>query len=226
MASARTDPRPRHRAATASAVPPAVLPLLLLALLATACAHKPQPDEPRDLCAVLEQYPEWYDHARASEERWGTPIPIQMAFVHQESTFRATVRPPRERLLGIIPWRRPTSAYGYAQAQDPVWSEYLEDAARWDAHRTQMQDALDFIGWYNRRSHDRLGIALNDAERLYLAYHEGHGGYERGTYEAKPGLQRIAADVERMAWRYEEQLEDCEADLRCRHWYQFWPFCR
>lgn len=195
-------------------------------LLAAGCAHHPQPQDIDDVCAVFEEYPQWYDYARASEERWGTPIPIQMAFIHQESAFVADARPPRDRLLGIIPWRRPSSAFGYAQAQDPVWSEYQEESAHWDAHRTRMRDALDFVGWYNHRTHERLGIALDDPRRLYLAYHEGHGGYRRGTYRQKPLLQRVARNIERRAERFASQLEACEDELRCARWYQFWPFCR
>ncbi|BAU58241.1 hypothetical protein HH1059_15350 [Halorhodospira halochloris] len=200
--------------------------LVLLLLFAAGCAHKPQPDNIDDICDIFDQYPQWYDYAKRSEERWQTPIEIQMAFVHQESSFVADARPPRPRVLGFIPWFRSSSAFGYAQAQNPVWGEYREDAARRDAHRTQMIDALDFIGWYNHRTHQRLGIAKDDARRLYLAYHEGHGGYQRGSYQQKPFLQRVSRNVERRAREYAEQLEGCEDDFRCWRWYQFWPFCR
>lgn len=199
--------------------------LVVLCLAAAGCAHRPQPDNIGDICAIFEQYPRWYDYAKRSEKKWGTPIAIQMAFVHQESSFLAAVRPPRRRLLGFIPWKRISSAYGYAQAQDPVWGEYLDDAARLDAHRTRMQDALDFIGWYNNLSHERLGIAKDNARHLYLAYHEGHGGYRRRTYQEKPSLQRVARKVERRSAEYSRQLQTCEDELRCWKWYQFWPFC-
>lgn len=200
--------------------------ILLAVVLAGGCAHRPQPKNIDDVCEIFDQYPIWYDYAKRSEERWGTPVNIQMAFVHQESSFIADARPPRRRLLGFIPWFRPSSAYGYAQAQDPVWGEYREDAARWDAHRTQMLDALDFIGWYNERTHERLGIAKDDARNLYLAYHEGHGGYRRKTYQHKPTLQRVSRKVARRANDYNEQLKGCEDELRCWKWYEFWPFCR
>ena len=55
-----------------------------------------------------------------------------------------------------------------------------------------MEDALDFIGWYNHRTRRQLGIPLTDAQRLYLAYHEGQGGYRRGTWRDKPKVQRAA----------------------------------
>ena len=39
-----------------------------------------------------------------------------MSFVYQESSFKADARPEREKILGFIPWFRPSSAVGYSQA--------------------------------------------------------------------------------------------------------------
>ncbi|MGM0450251.1 MAG: lysozyme-like domain containing protein [Pseudomonadota bacterium] len=186
------------------------------------------PDPPSDqsnICEIFREQPQWYDYARASEQSWGTPIATQMAFIYRESSFRSHVRPPRPWLLGIIPWFRSSSAYGYAQAQDPVWGEYEEDAGGLFARRTHMKHATDFIGWYNRRSHERQGIALSNPEHLYLAYHQGPTGYERGSYRSKPRIQRLARQVEQRTWQYASQLKQCESEFRCRHFWQFWPFC-
>lgn len=186
----------------------------------------PSPPKNQDnLCEIFRKNPRWYDYARDSENKWGTPIATQMAFVQRESSFRSHVRPPRNRLFGIIPTSRPSSSYGYAQAQDPVWSEYRQDAGRLTARRTHMKYATDFIGWYNRRSHIQAGISLQNAEHLYLAYHEGQGGYRRGTWRNKPQVQRAAREVSALSTRYAQQLAQCEAEFRCRHFWQIWPFC-
>ena len=87
-----------------------------LALLAAGCSTTP-PDNQGNLCSVFEQYPDWYDYARASESEWGTPVPVQMAFVHRESSYRSHARPPR-KWLWFIPWGRQSSAKGYPQALD------------------------------------------------------------------------------------------------------------
>lgn len=197
-------------------------------LVASGCAMlaPSPPEDQRNICEIFREQPSWYDHARAAEERWGTPIATQLAFIQQESGFRSHVRPPRTRLLGVIPWRRPSSAKGYAQAQDPVWGEYRDDAGGLFARRTHMKHATDFIGWYNARSRRQLGLSLHDPERLYLAYHEGQGGYRRGTYRAKPRVRQAARQVAARADRYQAQLGACEAEFRCRRFYQVWPFCR
>ena len=198
------------------------------ALVASGCAMLTPgpPNDQSNICEIFRDQPQWYDYARASERQWGTPIATQMAFIQQESSFRSHVRPPRERLLGFIPWRRPSSAYGYAQAQDPVWGEYRADAGSLMARRTHMKHATDFIGWYNQRTRRMTGVSLNNPEHLYLAYHEGQGGYSRGSYRSKPQVQQVARRVSDRAARYETQLERCESEFRCRRFYQFGPFCR
>lgn len=204
-----------------------VLAVTILAALAgssTILAPDP-PANQANLCDIFREHPEWYDHAKRSEERWGTPVATQMAFVRQESSFRSHVRPPRTRLFGVLPWSRPSSAYGYAQAQDPAWNEYMEDAGSILAQRTQIRHALDFIGWYNRRTLERVGIPLSHPEHLYLAYHEGRTGFKRGSYRQKPTVQRIAEKVAERTWRYDAQLKQCEAEFQCRRFYEIGPFC-
>ena len=194
-----------------------------LALLTAGCASTP-PRGQGDLCGVFEQRPDWYDYARASERRWGTPISVLMAFVRHESSYRSDARPARE-WFWFIPLGRPSSAQGYAQAQDPVWGEYTEERGSLFRSRSDMEDALDFIGWYNDKTHRQLGIRRDDAYRLYLAYHEGRGGYRRGTWKEKPAVQATASRVSDTATRYRRQLARCESRFRCDAWYQVWPFC-
>lgn len=199
-----------------------VLVALSVALTA-GCASSP-PKRQDNLCAIFDQYPEWYDAAKESHDRWGTPPHILMAFVKQESAFRHDARPPRNWFL-FIPLGRKSSAKGYGQAKDQAWEEYEDEVGGFFKSRSDMEDVLDFIGWYNHKSNKRLGISKWDPKRMYLAYHEGRGGYARGSYRSKPEVVRIASRVDRQARQYGAQLRKCEDRFRCRHWYQFWPFC-
>ncbi len=184
------------------------------------------PANPDDLCDIFREHPVWYDYARESEHRWGTPIATQMAFVYYESSFRSHARPPRTLLWGLIPWTRPTSAFGYAQALDPAWREYLAaNGDGWFTVRTDMEYALDFVGWYNHLTHQQLGINFYNPRQLYLAYHEGRGGYQRRTFDQKPDITALASRVQSRAFRYDNQLKACEQEFQCWRWYQFWPFC-
>ena len=202
----------------------AVAALLLLSGCAT-FAPSP-PEDQTNICEIFREQPSWYDYAQASEEKWGTPIATQMAFIQRESSFRSHVRPDRKYYLGFIPGPRPSSAKGYAQAQDPVWGEYEDQAGSLFARRTHMKHATDFIGWYNARTRAQTGISLNNPEHLYYAYHEGAVGYQRGTYRSKPQVLNAGRQVASLSNRYQAQLNSCQAEFQCRKFYQVWPFCR
>jgi hypothetical protein len=117
--------------------------------------------------------------------------------------------PPHVYRLGIIPMGRMSSAYGYSQALDGTWAEYQRETGRRFARRTDIEDASDFMGWYMTLTAERNGIPLHDARNQYLAYHEGHAGYRRGSYNEKPWLLRVADSVADRAATYEMQLITC-----------------
>ena len=187
-----------------------------LALTAlSACGHAP-PDQVNDACLILEDNRSWWRALQRTEERWGTPPGVQLAILKRESSFNAHARPARNRLLGIIPGRRPSSAYGYAQALDETWDWYRRDTGRRGADRDDFSDAVDFVGWYSAKSRQLSGIQPYQARELYLSYHEGHGGYNRGTYRRHDWLMRAADQVAADATRYENQISRCERRLSRR----------
>lgn len=186
--------------------------LLLPVLLLSACATTP-PTQRDDLCAIFEEKGGWYKDALKAQKKWGSPVHTMMAIINQESGFVADARPPRGKILGFIPGSRPSSAYGYAQAKDEVWESYQKMTGnRWD-DRDDFGDAIMFVGWYNDQSFRRNKIAKDNTRQLYLAYHEGHGGYARKSYASKKGLLAVADKVAAQAWRYKKQLEGCWRDL-------------
>lgn len=172
------------------------------------CATPP-PKNPDNICSIFNQYPDWYVAAKKSQDKWKIPISVMMAIIYQESSFSATAKPPREKLLGIIPWFRPTSAFGYSQALDGSWSWYQNSVNDHSGNRDAFEDAVDFVGWYSDQAHRKAGISKGDAYRLYLAYHEGIGGYTRGTYKSKQWLVNVAKKVEKRAWTYHHQVQGC-----------------
>ena len=184
------------------------LALLAMGLLALAgCATAP-PRDPDNLCSIFNQYPSWYRDARAAQRRWGTPANVLMAFVQRESDYHEKARPARPHFL-FIPLPRRSSAYGYAQAQDPVWREYLRATGHWFKSRKHMGNSLDFIGWYTDLIHRELGISKWDPRHLYIAYHEGIDGYRSGYWRHDRHLLETADYVDRLAREYGAQLRAC-----------------
>lgn len=189
-------------------------------LILQACTASP-PKNTENICETFREKNNWYRHAKKSYQKWGVPIHVQMAIIHQESSFVADAAPPRRKLLGFIPWSRISSAYGYAQALDGTWDDYMKYTRRWSADRDDFADAVDFVGWYNYLSNRRLGLAKSDARQLYLAYHEGHTGYRRRTFLQKPWLLRVAEKVDYRARRYDSQLNSCRNEFESKSWF-FW----
>lgn len=196
---------------------------LVLLLALAGCATSP-PSDVNDICAIFEEKGGWYDDAADARKRWGSPISVMMSIMHQESKFVSKAKPPRKKIFGFIPGPRPSDAYGYSQALKSTWKVYEKSAGRYGADRDEFDDAIDFIGWYNYQSYKRSGIARNDTYRLYLAYHEGQGGYNRGSYRGKPWLQDVARKVERRADVYGRRLTVCEEDLKDRGGFFGWFF--
>ena len=186
------------------------LRVLALVLLVTACGGQRDYAAPRELddaCAILAERPQYQRAFRATQERWGVPVAVQMAIIYQESKFVGNARPPHEYALGIIPMGRQSSAYGYSQALDSTWDDYTRERGR--ARRDDIRDATDFLGWYMTKTHGELGIPLNDTENQYLAYHEGRTGYARRSHLEKGWLLRVAQDLEARAALYDAQLHSC-----------------
>ncbi|MGO4914407.1 transglycosylase SLT domain-containing protein [Pseudogemmobacter sp. W21_MBD1_M6] len=167
---------------------------------------------PRNLdnaCSIVSQRPAYLRAMKKTERRWGVPVHVQMATIYQESKFIGNARTPHQYALGIIPMGRQSSAYGYAQALDATWDEYRRETGRRSAKRDKIDDAADFMGWYMDKTEKRNGISKTDARNQYLAYHEGHTGFARGSYNAKSWLLRVANQTGDRSFIYAQQLRSC-----------------
>ncbi|MBT9247202.1 lytic transglycosylase [Gemmobacter fulvus] len=184
----------------------------ILLLLLASCGGGGRFSAPRNLddaCAILRERPEYYRAMKATERRWGIPIHVQMATIHQESKFIGNAQTPHRFALGIIPMGRQSTAYGYSQALDGTWEEYQQETRRRSARRDRIEDATDFMGWYMDGTEKRLGVPKWNARDQYLAYHEGRTGFANGSYNAKSWLVDVAARVQTRSQTYAAQLSGC-----------------
>ena len=189
--------------------PKIFLYLLLFLIIFSGCATSP-PKNINNACRIFDEKSKWYKASYKSYKKWGVPVHVQLAIMHQESRFVSDAQPPRRTLLWFIPWTRPSDAFGYAQVLDSTWEWYKDKTGNWFADRNDYKDAVDFIGWYGNISYNTLKISKWDAYGQYLAYHEGHGGYKRRTYLKKKWLMRVAEKVKANANRYALQLKQCK----------------
>jgi len=185
---------------------------LVLLMFVASCGGGGDTSAPRNLddaCSIVKQRPKYLSAMKRTERRWGVPVHVQMATIHQESKFVGNARTPLRFALGVIPMGRQSSAYGYSQALDGTWKEYKNETGNRRAKRDDIRDATDFMGWYMDKTEKQIGISKRDARNQYLAYHEGRSGYQRATYNGKPWLLRVADRVQERSLMYELQLKRC-----------------
>lgn len=182
-------------------------------LVLASCGSRPtSTGVPRGLdnaCEILNERPKYARAFKAAERRWGIPVHVQMATIHQESRFKGDARTPFRYTLGVIPMGRQSSAFGYAQALDATWEEYKKATGKHRARRDSINDATDFMGWYMDQTQERVGVPKWDARNQYLAYHEGRTGFSRGTHNGKSWLLAVADKVDSRAQMYNTQLQMC-----------------
>ena len=183
--------------------------LILSIIFITSCSSIPQ--NTSNSCSIFNERYLWYKHAKKTEQKWGTPIYIQLAIIKMESDFDWLAKPPRQKLFKIIPFKRPSSSFGYSQAVKGTWEQYKNETGNKLATRTRFKDSVDFIGWYTDKTESLLKISKKDAFRQYLAYHEGWGGYK--NYKNNQKVIVLAKKVEKQSNKYKAQLQDCQKRL-------------
>ena len=140
-----------------------------------------------------------------------------MSVIKKESSFQAKARPARKRGFLGLPGRRPSTAYGYPQAKDETWQDYIRATKNRGASRSNFSDSVDFVGWYLDNAARTNRISRYSAHNLYIAYHEGLRGYRLGRWRSNSMVVSSAATVQRQANLYESQLQNCKRGAARRY---------
>ena len=179
--------------------------LITIFLIVSGCSSIPS--NTSNSCSIFSEKYFWYKYAKLSEQKWGTPIYIQLAIIKIESNFDSLAKPPRQKLFKIIPYKRPSSSFGYSQAVKGTWEQYKNETGNSLAVRTRFKDSVDFIGWYTNKTESILKISKKDAFKQYIAYHEGWGNFK--NYKKDSKVIDLAKKVEKQSNIYRDQLQKC-----------------
>jgi len=180
--------------------------LIIFLFLFSACSSIPK--NTSDSCKIFDERYLWYKHSKKVKEKWGTPIHIQLAIIKMESDFDWLAKPPRQKLFKVIPFKRPSSSFGYSQAVKGTWEQYKNETGNKLATRARFKDSVDFIGWYTNKTNSILNIPLQDAFKQYIAYHEGWGNYK--YYKKNKKVIGLAKKVENQSKIYRRQFSKCK----------------
>ena len=191
--------------------------IFTILILLTSCSSVPK--NTKNSCDIFEERYLWYKHARASYDKWGAPIYIQLAFIKKESDFNWLAKPPRKKIFKVVPFKRPSSSFGYSQAVKGTWEQYKRETNNPLATRARFKDSVDFIGWYINKTNKLLKIPKKDAYRQYLAYYKGWGDYKNYSKDKKAVI--YAKKVKDLSSNYRKQLSMCEKNLNKRKYIIF-----
>ena len=191
--------------------------IFFLLILISGCSSVPK--NTADGCSIFSERYLWYKHAKKTEKKWGTPIYVQLAIIKMESDFDWLAKPERYKLFKVIPYKRPSSSFGYSQAVRGTWKQYKEETGNKYALRYRFKDSVDFIGWYTDKTEKLLKISKKDAFKQYIAYHEGWGAYKNSKKKEKVIL--YAKKVHRQSNKYKKQLDACKNSLTTRKYIIF-----
>ena len=179
--------------------------LIIIFFLLTACSSIPS--NTSNSCSIFNDRYMWYKHTKKVEQKWGTPINIQLAIIKMESDFDWLAKPARQKIFKVIPFKRPSSSFGYSQAVKGTWEQYKKETGNKLATRARFKDSVDFIGWYTDKTESILKISKKDAFKQYLAYHEGWGNFKH--YKKNKKVIALAKKVEKQSNIYKKQLFNC-----------------
>ena len=183
--------------------------LIFTFFLLSACSSIPK--NTSNSCSIFDERYFWYKYTKKVQEKWGTPIYIQLAIIKMESDFDWLAKPPRSKIFKVIPYKRPSSSFGYSQAVKGTWEQYKKETGNRLATRARFKDSVDFIGWYTNKTETILKISKKDAFNQYLAYHEGWGNYKH--YKKNKKVIKLANKVEKQSNIYKKQLLECKNSL-------------
>ena len=131
--------------------------IVLIFFLTTGCSSIP--NNTSNSCSIFSERYLWYKHTKKVEKKWGTPIYIQLAIIKMESDFDWLAKPARQKIFKVIPYKRPSSSFGYSQAVKGTWEQYKKETGNKLATRARFKDSVDFIGWYTNKTETILKIS-------------------------------------------------------------------
>jgi len=113
-----------------------------------------------NVCTIFSTKKSWYRAAVKLESEWQIPLQVPMAIMFHESKFRRKARPPRRKVLGVIPGKRRSTAYGYTQALDSTWQAYIDESHNYLISRPTLQIFPGPIRTINTLPITRAGPAI------------------------------------------------------------------
>jgi len=185
---------------------------LIIFFFIASCSSVPK--YPQDACKIFGEKYFYLKYTRAASKKWGVPISTILAVINKESGFKRFAKPPRHKLFKIIPYRRPSSSFGFSQAINKTWELYKKENNKPTALRISYRSSSDFVGWYFWKANKINKVSLSNTRDLYLNYYLGFSAYKNKAYRTDKKAIIFAMSVEKQAKVYKNQLRECKSILK------------
>ena len=185
---------------------------IILLFCLTACSSVPK--YPQNACKIFSEKYLYLKYSRAASKKWGIPISSILAVINKESAFQRFAKPKRKKIFKIIPYRRPSSSFGFSQAVNKTWDLYKSENNKPTALRISFKNSSDFIGWYFWKTNKINKISFTDTRNMYLNYYLGWQAYKNKAYQKDKKAIIFAKSVEKQAKIYKNQLQECKSILK------------
>lgn len=157
-----------------------------------------------DICELLDENDEWLKPLANAQANYGTPVSLTLALLEQ-----------------------PLSEFDKAHVlpRTADWDEYRVRTENWAASPRNIEDAVDFIGWFSQESIKRNKLSWSNVSAHYLSYRLGHGGYHRYDAEKYPELKMKADKIQQQSHKWQQSLKRCQLQWRDESWFsklKFW----
>ena len=184
---------------------------LIIFFFLVSCSSVPK--YPQNACKIFGEKYFYLKHTRAASKKWGVPISTILAVINKESGFRRFAKPPRYKIFKIVPYRRPSSSFGFSQAITSSWDLYKKENNKPLALRISYRSASDFVAWYLWKANKINNVSLKNTRDLYLNYYLGFSAYKNKAYRTDKKALIFAKGVEKQAKIYKNQLQECKSIL-------------
>ena len=181
-------------------------------LFLASCSYVPK--YPQNACKIFSEKYTYLKYSRAASKKWNVPISSILAVINKESGFRRFAKPKRTKLFKIIPYRRPSSSFGFSQAINKTWELYKKENNKPTALRISYRSSSDFVGWYFWKANKINKVSLSNTRDLYLNYYLGFSAYKNKAYRTDKKAIIFAMSVEKHAKVYKNQLRECKSILK------------
>ena len=116
---------------------------LIIFFILVSCSSIPK--NTKNSCAIFEERYLWYKHTKASYEKWGAPIHLQLAFIKKETNNKYATRARFKDSVDFIGWYINKTSKILKISKKDAYRQYLAYYKGWGDYKNYRKDKKAII---------------------------------------------------------------------------------